>query len=172
MECQTEGTIWKSVKSWIRNMRQKWPCIVVAVTYRENKQWVILIQSFNTHTFYPLPKTLPATSLLSSIRTVVVQFGIYGTEWPSCFKPGRPLSLFKTGDCCLVYSHPGAFSKTGFRNASNAMVYSETFQAQFCSLWLFVQKDRMLFEIQKTLECVWDLICFLLRHWHETFRSG
>ena len=132
MESQNEGTIRKSVKSWIRNMHQKKPCILFAVTYRENKSG--LFSSFNTYSFHLLPITLPATSLLSSVRTVVVQFGIYGTEWPSCFKTGRPLSLFKTGDCCLVYSHPGAFSKTGFRNASNAMVDNETFQAQFCSL--------------------------------------
>ena len=38
MESKTEATMWKSLKSWVRNRCQKLPCILFWVTYRENKQ--------------------------------------------------------------------------------------------------------------------------------------
>ena len=38
MESKTEGTMWKSIKSWIRNRCQKWRCILFGITYHENKK--------------------------------------------------------------------------------------------------------------------------------------
>lgn len=38
MEGKTEATMWKSLKSWVRNRCQNWPCILCGVTHRENKQ--------------------------------------------------------------------------------------------------------------------------------------
>ena len=42
MESKTEGTTWKSIKNYIRNWCQRWPCILFGAVYRENKQWHIL----------------------------------------------------------------------------------------------------------------------------------
>ena len=39
MESKTEGTMWKSIKNYIRNWCQKWPCILFGAIYQENKQW-------------------------------------------------------------------------------------------------------------------------------------
>ena len=44
--------MWKSMKSWVRNRCQKWPCIVFGVTFQENKQcnghkWLLLFTCTN-----------------------------------------------------------------------------------------------------------------------------
>ena len=44
MESKTEGTMWKSIKNYIRNWCQKWPCILFGAIYRENKQWSSYLQ--------------------------------------------------------------------------------------------------------------------------------
>ena len=33
-----QATMWKSIKSWVRNWCQKWPCILFGAIYREKKQ--------------------------------------------------------------------------------------------------------------------------------------
>ena len=38
MENKTKGTMWKSLKNYIRNWCQKWPYIMFRAIYRENKQ--------------------------------------------------------------------------------------------------------------------------------------
>ena len=44
MESKTEATMWKSMKSWVRNRCRKWPCILFGVTFQENKQCYLLVQ--------------------------------------------------------------------------------------------------------------------------------
>ena len=37
MESQTEATMWKNMKRWVRDLCQKRPCILFKVTYQENR---------------------------------------------------------------------------------------------------------------------------------------
>ena len=39
MDSKTKTTMWKSIKSSIRNRCQMWPCILFGATNWENKQW-------------------------------------------------------------------------------------------------------------------------------------
>ena len=38
MESETEGTIWKSIKNYIRKWCQNWPCILFEAIYWENSE--------------------------------------------------------------------------------------------------------------------------------------
>ena len=37
MKSQTEATMWKNMKRWVRDMCQKRPCILFKVSYQENR---------------------------------------------------------------------------------------------------------------------------------------
>ena len=37
-------TMWKNLKNSIRHWCQKWRCILFGATYRENKQWIVILQ--------------------------------------------------------------------------------------------------------------------------------
>ena len=44
MEKKMLATMWKSIKSWVRNWCQKWPCILFGAIYRKNKQCSVTVQ--------------------------------------------------------------------------------------------------------------------------------
>ena len=51
------ATMWKSIKSWVRNCCQKWPCILFGAIYWKNKQClgheIFSIENFRLVSFSP-----------------------------------------------------------------------------------------------------------------------